>query len=85
MAQAVWRYIVRPIAVGGMLVGSAYTLFRMGRNLTSSLGRALLPGALGLRPGVVVLLVVAVALGAFAFTHWLDRKLGNTPAGEPHA
>jgi len=40
-AGAVWRYIVRPIAVGGMLVGAAYTLFRMGRNLTSSLGRAL--------------------------------------------
>lgn len=39
-AAAVWRYIVRPIAVGGMLVGAAYTLFRMGRNLTSSLGRA---------------------------------------------
>jgi len=40
-AAAVWRYIVRPIAVGGMLVGAAYTLFRMGSNLTSSLGRAL--------------------------------------------
>jgi putative OPT family oligopeptide transporter len=39
-ATAIWRYVVRPIAVGGMLVGSAYTLFRMGRNLTSSLGRA---------------------------------------------
>ncbi len=40
-ADAVWRYIVRPIAVGGMLVGSVYTLVRMGKNLTSSLGRAL--------------------------------------------
>lgn len=40
-ASAVWRYIVRPIAVGGMLVGSAYTLIKMGRNLSSSLGRAL--------------------------------------------
>ena len=40
-AAAVWRYIVRPIAVGGMLVGAAYTLFRMGAKLTSSLGRAL--------------------------------------------
>jgi putative OPT family oligopeptide transporter len=40
-AAAVWRYIVRPLAVGGMLVGSAYTLIRMGRKLTSSLGRAL--------------------------------------------
>ncbi|MBZ5634955.1 MAG: oligopeptide transporter, OPT family [Acidobacteriia bacterium] len=40
-AAAVWRYIVRPIAVGGMLVGAGYTLFRMGSKLTSSLGRAL--------------------------------------------
>ncbi len=40
-AAAVWRYIVRPVAVGGMMVGAAYTLIRMGRNLTSSLGRAL--------------------------------------------
>src|SRR5580692_10267373 len=40
-AAAVWRYVVRPIAVGGMLVGSAYTLVRMGKNLTSSLGHAL--------------------------------------------
>lgn len=40
-AAAVWRYIVRPVAVGGMLVGAAYTLIKMGRKLTSSLGRAL--------------------------------------------
>ena len=40
-AAAVWRYIVRPIAVGGMMVGAANTLFRMRKNLTSSLGRAL--------------------------------------------
>src|SRR5213595_1364369 len=26
MAAAIWRFIVRPIAVGGMLVGAAYTL-----------------------------------------------------------
>jgi len=41
LAAAVWRYIVRPIAVGGMMVGAGYTLFRMGRKLTSSLGRAM--------------------------------------------
>jgi putative OPT family oligopeptide transporter len=41
LAAAVWRYVVRPIAVGGMMVGAAYTLIRMGRNLTSSLARAL--------------------------------------------
>jgi putative OPT family oligopeptide transporter len=40
-SAAVWRFIVRPVAVGGMLVGAAYTLIRMGRKLTASLGRAL--------------------------------------------
>ena len=40
MSIAVWRYIVRPIAVGGMLVGAAYTLFKMGRNLTAGLTKA---------------------------------------------
>jgi putative OPT family oligopeptide transporter len=40
LAAAVWRFIVRPIAVGGMLVGAAYTLFRMRRNLTAGLARA---------------------------------------------
>ncbi|HEX4809853.1 MAG TPA: oligopeptide transporter, OPT family [Bryobacteraceae bacterium] len=40
LGQAVWRYIVRPIAVGGMLVGAAYTLFRMRQSLTAGLKRA---------------------------------------------
>ncbi|MBV9251332.1 MAG: oligopeptide transporter, OPT family, partial [Acetobacteraceae bacterium] len=40
MADAVWRFIVRPIAVGGMLVGSAYTLYRMKNSLTAGLGKA---------------------------------------------
>jgi putative OPT family oligopeptide transporter len=40
LADAVWRYIVRPIAVGGMLVGAAYTLFKMRTNLTTGLGKA---------------------------------------------
>ncbi|HTC56272.1 MAG TPA: oligopeptide transporter, OPT family [Candidatus Sulfotelmatobacter sp.] len=41
IAIAVWRFIVRPIAVGGMLVGAAYTLFKMGKSLTAGIGRAL--------------------------------------------
>ncbi len=40
LAGAVWRYIVRPIAVGGMLVGAAYTLFRMRASLVAGLKRA---------------------------------------------
>jgi putative OPT family oligopeptide transporter len=39
-ADAVWRYIVRPIAVGGMLVGAAYTLFKMRKSLTSGFSKA---------------------------------------------
>ena len=40
MAAAVWRYVVRPIAIGGMLVGSAYTMFKMRKNLGVGLQRA---------------------------------------------
>ena len=39
LANAVWRYIVRPIAVGGMMVGTAYTLFRMRKNLVAGLAK----------------------------------------------
>lgn len=40
MADSVWRYIVRPIAVGGMLVGSAYTLYTMKDSLKAGMGKA---------------------------------------------
>jgi len=39
-ANQVWRYIVRPVAVGGMLFGAAYTLFRMRKSLGVGLSRA---------------------------------------------
>jgi len=40
LAYGVWRFVVRPIAVGGMLFGSIYTLFRMRKALTEGLSRA---------------------------------------------
>ena len=40
LANAVWFHIVRPIAVGGMLVGAAFTLFRMRKNLGIGMRRA---------------------------------------------
>jgi putative OPT family oligopeptide transporter len=40
LAAAVWRYIVRPIAIGGMLVGAAFTMFKMRKNLGVGLSRA---------------------------------------------
>ncbi len=39
-AASVWSFIVRPIAVGGMLVGACYTLFRMRKSLGSGMARA---------------------------------------------
>lgn len=37
----VWKFIIRPIAVGGMLVGAGYTLFRMRKNLASGMKKSL--------------------------------------------
>jgi putative OPT family oligopeptide transporter len=42
MSTAVWRYIVRPIAVGSMLVGAGYTLFKMRTNLAIGIKRTLI-------------------------------------------
>jgi putative OPT family oligopeptide transporter len=41
LASSTGRYIVRPIAVGGMLVGAAYTLWRMRASIWSGLVRAI--------------------------------------------
>jgi len=40
MMLDVWKFIIRPIAVGGMLVGAGYTLFRM-RNLAAGMKRSI--------------------------------------------
>ncbi|HXY49860.1 MAG TPA: oligopeptide transporter, OPT family [Terriglobales bacterium] len=40
LAGAIYYSIVRPIAVGGMLVGAIYTLFKMRKQLAVGMGRA---------------------------------------------
>lgn len=40
LGNAVWRFIVRPIAVGSMMVGTCFTLFRMRKSLAVGLGKA---------------------------------------------
>jgi putative OPT family oligopeptide transporter len=40
LAQSIYFSIVRPIAVGGMLVGASYTLFRMRKQLGVGMARA---------------------------------------------
>jgi len=41
LAGAIYYSIVRPIAVGGMLVGASYTLFKMRKQLAVGMGRAI--------------------------------------------
>jgi putative OPT family oligopeptide transporter len=41
LTTQVWRFIVRPIAVGGMLVGTVYTLYRRRESIFGGLGRAI--------------------------------------------
>lgn len=44
---------------------------------SGSMGKVMLPGALGLPVGAVVMAVVVMALGAFAVTHVVDRRMAN--------
>ncbi len=41
MATNVWKFIVRPIAIGGMLMSAGYTLFRMRNSLAVGLKRSI--------------------------------------------
>jgi hypothetical protein len=67
--------------VGGFFAGTI--LFGFGFPLvaqfyeSSSMGRVLVSDWMHLPAGVAVFAVVLVALGAFALTHVLDKKLGN--------
>lgn len=37
---SIWRYVVRPIAIGGMLVSAVYTLWKMRKSLTAGISRS---------------------------------------------
>lgn len=41
LANQVWRSIVRPIAIGGMLMSAGFTLFKMRKSLGAGLSRAI--------------------------------------------
>jgi len=41
MVGHLWKFIVRPIAVGGMLVGACFTLYRMRKNLIGGIKRGI--------------------------------------------
>jgi putative OPT family oligopeptide transporter len=41
LAVNVWKFIVRPIAIGGMLISACYTLFRMRKSLIAGIKRSI--------------------------------------------
>ena len=40
LATSVWKFVVRPIAVGGMIVSACFTLYRMRKSLAAGLKRS---------------------------------------------
>jgi len=41
LSVSVWKFIVRPIAIGGMLMGACFTLFKMRKSLATGLSRSI--------------------------------------------
>lgn len=84
-AYEVWRFIVRPMAIGGMLVSAIYTLYRMRKSLFAGISRSIddvKKAAAGIDTGVprtekdisfnwIMLGIAGVALSTFLITYFL--------------
>jgi len=85
IAKQVWSSIVRPIAIGGMLVGAFYTLYRMRKSLIAGISRSVsdvkkaASGATAqverierdLKFNYVVIGIIVVAIATFAITYFI--------------
>lgn len=84
-AYSVWSYIVRPIAIGGMLVSAIYTLYMMRKSLFAGVARSIddvKKAASGVDTGVprnekdisftwIMIGILAVAIATFAITYFI--------------
>ncbi len=95
LAASIWFSIVRPIAVGGMLVGAGFTLFRMRKQLGAGMSRAIsdLKKATGahevtdrtekdLNAKVVFLGVAVVLIAMIVLYYVFIAGAGNMPGGK---
>jgi len=95
LAASIWFSIVRPIAVGGMLVGAGFTLFRMRKQLGAGMSRAVsdLKKAAGahevtdrtekdLNAKVVFLGVAVVLIAMIVLYYVFIAGAGNMPGGK---
>jgi OPT family oligopeptide transporter len=83
----IWRFIIRPIAIGGMLVSAAFTLYRMRKSLTAGVARSITDvkkAASGIEHhaprtekdisfGWIMVGIVAVALLTFCVTYFIFK------------
>ena len=81
----IWKFIVRPIAIGGMLVSAAFTLYKMRKSLITGVGRSITDvkkAAQGmghaaprtekdLSFGAIIIGILAVALLTFSITYFI--------------
>ncbi|MFH1829346.1 MAG: oligopeptide transporter, OPT family [Pseudomonadota bacterium] len=94
MVYATWKFMVRPIAIGGMLVSAVYTLYRMRKNLALGLGRSIgdlrkaatageetsrLDKDINFRVVAPIVLIVAVAMG-FLYYYFCGDKIAAVVA-----
>ncbi|MCF8380460.1 MAG: oligopeptide transporter, OPT family [Bacteroidales bacterium] len=84
-AYSVWSYIVRPIAIGGMLVSAIYTLYMMRKSLFAGVARSIddvKKAASGVDTGVprnekdisftwIMIGILGVAVATFAITYFV--------------
>ncbi|MBM4158188.1 MAG: oligopeptide transporter, OPT family [Ignavibacteria bacterium] len=89
----IWKYIVRPIAIGGMLMGAFYTLFKMRKSLAAGLARSISDvkkAATGGQVGsirtekdlsftIIIVGIIAVAVATFLITYFIFNT-GLVPA-----
>lgn len=86
MVTNVWKFIIRPIAVGGMLVGAGFTLFRMRKNLAAGMKRSFsdvkkATGSVEVSSRIEKDLNIKVVLGGLALTFVLMVLVYNVFAG----
>ncbi|MBL7110687.1 MAG: oligopeptide transporter, OPT family [Bacteroidales bacterium] len=83
--SSIWRFIVRPIAIGGMLVSAGYTLYMMRKSLITGIARSISDvkkAASGIDQsaprterdlsfGVIMIGIAVVAVLTFAITYFI--------------
>ena len=81
----IWKFIVRPIAIGGMLVSAAFTLYKMRKSLITGVGRSITDvkkAAQGMGQaaprtekdlsfGAIIVGILAVAVLTFCITYFI--------------